>query len=169
MPKCDFNKFAKQLYWNHTSAWVFSCKFDAYFQNSFFTEHLRTTASGCRNFNFTFKLCQLSQLTTVSIGAALVDTGRKLNVHKTFRRRPGRLLNVLCTFNLRLVSTGSSLIFKLKEASKSTKPSLGISIDRSTIRELSIKAVRIICNQMSFFILSITVHWRNDASEYIAS
>ena len=36
----------------------------------------------------------------------LVDTGRKLSVHKTFRRRPGRLLNVLCTFNLRTVSTG---------------------------------------------------------------
>ena len=35
-----------------------------------------------------------------------VDTGRKLNVHKTFRRRPGRLLHVLCTFNLRPVSTG---------------------------------------------------------------
>ena len=35
-----------------------------------------------------------------------VDTGRKLNVHKTFRRRPGRLLNVLCTFNLRPVLTG---------------------------------------------------------------
>ena len=34
------------------------------------------------------------------------DTGRKLNVHKTFRRRPGRLLNVLCTFNLRPASTG---------------------------------------------------------------
>ena len=33
------------------------------------------------------------------------DTGRKLNVHKTFRRRPGRLLNVLCTFNLRPVCT----------------------------------------------------------------
>ena len=33
------------------------------------------------------------------------DTGRKLNVHKTFRRRPGRLLNVLCTFSLRPVST----------------------------------------------------------------
>ena len=32
-----------------------------------------------------------------------LDTGRKLNMHKTFRRRPrrlGRLLNVLCTFNL---------------------------------------------------------------------
>ena len=36
-----------------------------------------------------------------------VDTGRKLNIHKTFRRRPGRLLNVLCTFNLRPVSTES--------------------------------------------------------------
>ena len=35
-----------------------------------------------------------------------VDTGRKLNVHKTFRRRPGCLLNVLCTFNLGPVSTG---------------------------------------------------------------
>ena len=38
-----------------------------------------------------------------------VDTGRKLNVHKTFRRRPGRLLNVLCTLNLRPVPTGLSL------------------------------------------------------------
>ena len=35
-----------------------------------------------------------------------VDTGRKLNVHKTFRSRPGRLLNVLCTFNLSLEFTG---------------------------------------------------------------
>ena len=33
-----------------------------------------------------------------------LDTGRKLNVHKTFRRRPRRFLNVLCTFNLRPVS-----------------------------------------------------------------
>ena len=32
-----------------------------------------------------------------------VDTGHKFNVHKTFRRRPGHLLNVLRTFNLRLV------------------------------------------------------------------
>ena len=29
-----------------------------------------------------------------------LNAGRKLNVHKMFRRRPGRLLNVLCTFNL---------------------------------------------------------------------
>ena len=38
---------------------------------------------------------------------APVDTGRKLNVHKTFRTP--RLLNVLCTFNLHPVSTGSDL------------------------------------------------------------
>ena len=34
-----------------------------------------------------------------------IETGRKLNVHKTFRSRPERLLNVLCTFSLRPVST----------------------------------------------------------------
>ena len=34
------------------------------------------------------------------------DTGRKSNVHKMFRRRPGRLLNVLRTLNLQPVSTG---------------------------------------------------------------
>ena len=33
-----------------------------------------------------------------------VETGHKLNVHMTFRRRPGRLLNVLYTFSLRSVS-----------------------------------------------------------------
>ena len=35
MLKCDFNKFAKQLYWNRTLAWVFSSIFAAYFQNIF--------------------------------------------------------------------------------------------------------------------------------------
>ena len=37
-----------------------------------------------------------------------VDTGRKLNVDKTFRNCPERLLNVLNTFNLRPVSAGWS-------------------------------------------------------------
>ena len=44
-----------------------------------------------------------------------VDTGRKLNVHKTFRRRPGRLLNVLCTFNLRPGSTVMMATFAFNE------------------------------------------------------
>ena len=40
------------------------------------------------------------------ISSFSLDTGRKLNVYKTFRRRLGHLLNVLCTFSLRPVSTG---------------------------------------------------------------
>ena len=45
MPKCDFNKVALQLYWNCTLAWVFSCKFSAYFQNTFSTQHPWMAAS----------------------------------------------------------------------------------------------------------------------------
>ena len=44
MPKCDSNKDASQLYRNHTLAWVFYCKFAAYFQNTFSQEHLWTAA-----------------------------------------------------------------------------------------------------------------------------
>ena len=35
-----------------------------------------------------------------------VNAERKLNVHSAFRRRHGRLLNVLCTLNLRPVLRG---------------------------------------------------------------
>ena len=43
-----------------------------------------------------------------------------LNIHKTFRTRPGRLLNVLCMFNLRPMSTGLDVKFKsLNERDKS--------------------------------------------------
>ena len=45
MPKCDFNKVALELYWNHTLAWMFSCKFAAFFQNTFSEEHLWVAAS----------------------------------------------------------------------------------------------------------------------------
>ena len=38
-----------------------------------------------------------------------LDKGRKSNVQKTFRRLQGRLLNILCAFNLRPVSRGKSL------------------------------------------------------------
>ena len=46
MPKCDFNKVAKQLYWNRISAWVFSCKFAAYVPNTFSKKQLWVAASG---------------------------------------------------------------------------------------------------------------------------
>ena len=42
MPKCDFHVDAKQLYWNHTSAWLFAYKFAAYSHDCFSrsaTEH----------------------------------------------------------------------------------------------------------------------------------
>ena len=45
MPKCDFNKAAKQLHWNHTSACVFSCKSAAHFQNAFSYERPWMAAS----------------------------------------------------------------------------------------------------------------------------
>ena len=35
MSKCDFDKAAKRLYWNHNSVLVFPCKFTVYFQNTF--------------------------------------------------------------------------------------------------------------------------------------
>ena len=53
MPKCDFNKVAKELYWNLTSTWAFSCKYAAYFQNTFSSEHLWRAASvGMYQHNF---------------------------------------------------------------------------------------------------------------------
>ena len=40
-------------------------------------------------------------------GSFTVNTRRRFNVYKTFRRRPGRLLNVLWMFSLRLESRGN--------------------------------------------------------------
>ena len=37
-----------------------------------------------------------------------------MNVHNTFRRRPGRLLNVLCPFNLRLCLRGGLYLEQVK-------------------------------------------------------
>ena len=44
MPKCDFNKVAKQL---RTSVRVFSCKFTAYFQNFLSLRTPLEAASAC--------------------------------------------------------------------------------------------------------------------------
>ena len=40
-----------------------------------------------------------------------LDTARKLNVYKTLRRRSRRVLNVLCTFNLRPMSKGGATLW----------------------------------------------------------
>ena len=65
--------------------------------------------------NFSFYALMLSLklfiCTVLCLGCTQyrLDTRRKLNVLKTFRRRPGGLLNVWCTFSLRLLSWGISV------------------------------------------------------------
>ena len=56
-------------------------------------------------FNF-FKIFVINHRDVCLCNRFPVNTGRKLNVHKTFRRHPGHPLNVLCTFSLSPVSTG---------------------------------------------------------------
>ena len=65
---------------------------------------------GCRNLETGY----YKSFVLANIFVNPLDTGSKLKVHKTFRRRPGRLLNVLCTFNLRPVSRWKS-IWNLKK------------------------------------------------------
>ena len=68
---CDFNK--KRLHHR-----CFPVNIAKFLGTPFFAEHLRRL------------LQEINSL-------YLLDTGRKLNVYKTFRRRSGRLLNVLYT------------------------------------------------------------------------
>ena len=44
MEKFDLNIAVTLLYWNHTSAWVFSCKFATYPQRTFSQEHVQEAA-----------------------------------------------------------------------------------------------------------------------------
>ena len=46
--------------------------------------------------------------------SAPVDTRCKLNIHKTFRRRPGRLLNVLCTRSIYVLCLPVCYLFLTK-------------------------------------------------------
>ena len=57
MPKYDFNKAAKQLYWNRTSACVFFCRFAAYFQKTFSQEHLRVAAVSTMDLERFYEYC----------------------------------------------------------------------------------------------------------------
>ena len=82
------------------------CKLEytIFFLTFFFLEYIFLQYSMCADYKRTeFSRLEFNKKSPLVIP---VDTGRKLNVHKTFRRRPGRLLNVLCTSNLRPVSMG---------------------------------------------------------------
>ena len=63
--------------------------------------------STCGGISFLINLQTFRNFENISGTADPVDTGRELYVHKTLRRRPGRLLNVLCTFSLRSVPTAN--------------------------------------------------------------
>ena len=79
------------------------------FQNSDLTKLKNWSQASSHAISKILRNWQPLRLSKVSILKRYIisrDTGRKLKVHKTFRRFPGCLLNVLCTFNLRPVSTG---------------------------------------------------------------
>ena len=58
-----------------------------------------------------------------SLNSSPADTRRKLNVHKTFRRHPGHLLNVVRTFSLRPVS--ANMVFHLTRVESSHSLMIG--------------------------------------------
>ena len=83
MPKCDFNKVALQLYWNHISAWVFSCKFAAYFQNTFLQQHLWRAACAPCFIDLCLLTLMFQQTLVMQIGSPLLRLKIKFVVHFT--------------------------------------------------------------------------------------
>ena len=59
---------------------------------------------GFKKLAFVADVPEVKALFSLTYSPYPLDRRRKLNIHKMFRRRPERLPNVLCTFNLRPVS-----------------------------------------------------------------
>ena len=90
----DFERvFKQQVLW----------KTKTFFENEPFFSW--TSTAGIATFPYKAALSKSPKWTYHKGRGSLVGTGHKLIVHKTFRGRPGRLLNVWCTFILRPVST----------------------------------------------------------------
>ena len=89
---------------------------------------------------FTIYLYTIQNQSFILISSCPLDTGPKLNVHKTFRRRPGRLLNALCTFKLRPVSRQCTfvrhfcLVIRIAYICKRTSTKTGLKILCPTTR-----------------------------------
>ena len=118
---CDFLKYNKHFKMNHKDRKKHKKKhkqsWSVHISVQSWSMHICMTWVWPQNFshhtnNFSFVcLCHFRNSNPIMFEwINPLDTGRKLNVHKTFRRSPGRLLNVLCTFNLRPVSTGKSWV-----------------------------------------------------------
>ena len=71
--KCDFNKLAKQLCWNHTTASVPSSKFAANFQNTFSWEHLWRLQGFVKSCENVFTLVSMLNIFYESQGTNLIN------------------------------------------------------------------------------------------------
>ena len=110
MPKCDFSKVAMQLSWNHILACVLSCKFIAYFQNTFSYEHLRMITSDKHFWSLAIpsiwdKFLRFSRARTPPLPSPL-DKGHKLLVDKTLKKCSIHLLNILIIVYVQFSSCG---------------------------------------------------------------
>ena len=80
-----FPNLLQNVFKNRLQHRCFSVKFAKFLRTIFFTEHLRC-------------LFLSNQMTPRKIGELIsIDTGHRLNLHKTFKRRPGRLTYVQFT------------------------------------------------------------------------
>ena len=58
---------------------------------------------------------------SIYINAFPLDTERKLNIHKTLRRCPGHFLDVLCNFNLYIMSRGFNILQQMQQNTQMDK------------------------------------------------
>ena len=122
MPKCDFNKVAKQRYQNHFSAWMFSCKFVAYFQDIFSLEHLWKSPS-VKKWEFEcvclFHLAHFTLLVTQNMKFSIKDFFSKSDQIRSFLRiwshlRKNSLMKnfIFCAVADRFVKIGTFSVFR---------------------------------------------------------
>ena len=92
--ECDFNEAVRQLNWNHTSAWVFSCGFATYFpEHLFIRAPLRDCFGTCKHVN--------TYCFFMRVNRKWMNEWKKLmNINKLWRK-------IEKTFKLKLDSAGN--------------------------------------------------------------
>ena len=100
MPKCDFNKVAKQLCWNCTSALVFSCKVAAYFQNTFSWKYLWMA---------------LLLISAVNLQCFIENASKSKNLNSIFLLVAGISISISCTKTAKRCSLSFYLTFSLTD------------------------------------------------------
>ena len=100
MPKCDFNKVAKQLCWNCTSALVFSCKVAAYFQNTFSWKYLWMA---------------LLLISAVNLQCFIENASKSKNLNSIFLLVAGISISISCTKTAKRYSLSFYLTFSLTD------------------------------------------------------